>query len=182
MKRANAQKCEKESLIIKVARRGLCDKELEQHAANCPVCSEVAFAARVLNEMRAEDEAQARIPDAGLMWWKAQLLAKREAGEKATQPINFAERFAYAWAAICLMGICVWQWDAIRAWFASIPSGRVAAGLQSVANLFAHIAQIVNPNTLGKSASTGSLLAVIAGGSVLLLILFFAMYFSQSEE
>jgi hypothetical protein len=56
------------------------------------------------------------------------------------------------------------------------------AGRDSIGNFFAHIARAANPSALGKSAISGSLLAVIAGGSVLLLILFFAMYFTQSEE
>lgn len=175
--------CEREVRVIQAARTGFWEAELEQHAANCPACAEAAFAARALKEVRAADQAAARIPDAGLMWWKAQLLAKREAGEHATQPIHLVERFAYALAAVCFAGVCVWQWSALRSWLVSLERGGSSTGLGSLANLASHSAQLLNPAALGSSVfSGGSVLAMAGGVALLLMFVLFAVCVTHSEE
>jgi hypothetical protein len=174
--------CEKEMRVIQSVRTGFWDADLEQHVATCRVCSEAALAARVMNEMRAADEAQARIPDSGVMWRKAQLLAKREAGERATQPISMVERFAYALAIVGVMGACMWQWGAIRDWLAALGSNEMSRVSASASNLVAHSSRLLDPSNLG-SISLGNSGPVIAGGAgVLLLFVLFAAYWSQSEE
>jgi hypothetical protein len=181
MKLMKPFECGKEKLIIAAVRTGLWDADLRQHRASCPACSEAAIAARLLNEMRSCDEAEARIPDAGLMWWKAQLLEKREAAERATQPINFAERFAYAWAAICFVGICVWRWAAIRAWLSSVWNGRTS--FTSAGDFISHFGQSLTANLLGKSAYFREPGWLVAPSLVILLVLVvFAAYFAHSEE
>ncbi|HXW57096.1 MAG TPA: hypothetical protein VEJ67_15215 [Candidatus Cybelea sp.] len=184
MSQARPQQCEKEMLVARGARTGLWDPELEQHAATCPACSEAALAARMLNEMRATDEAQARIPDPVLIWWEAQLLAKRQAGEKATQPIHLVERFACAWAVICAAGACLWQWHAIRDWLGAIGSRGVRAGADSLGGLVAHFTRLANQTTLARSSPGWSSGLLMAGGAGILLLVaaFFAVYFSQSQE
>jgi hypothetical protein len=174
--------CQEELRVIKSARTGFWDLDLEQHVADCPVCSEVAFTARLLNQMRATDEVESRIPDSGLMWWKAQLLAKREAGEKATQPINLIERFACAWAAVCVIGVCVWQWHAIRGWLVSFANGGRKWSDASVSGFFYYFSRVLGPTALETSLSSGSGLLIVAGAGILLLFVAFAAYFAHSEE
>jgi hypothetical protein len=177
------EQCEKEMLVARAVRTGFWDSELEQHVATCSACSETALAARVLNEMRAVDEAEAHIPDAALMWWKAQLVAKHQAGERATQPIHLAERFACALAAVCVAGACIWQGHAIREWLDAVGSRGVRAGIDSLESLVAYFAQIMNQTTLAGSAFDWSGLVMAGGAGVLLLVVtFFAVYFSQSED
>jgi len=175
--------CEKEARVIKSVRTGFWDAGLEQHVADCPACSEAAFAARLLNEMRATDEAEARVPDAGLMWWKAQLLAKREAGEHATEPIRLIERFAYVLAAVCVIGVCAWQWPSLREWLLSHGNSGLQMGLSSFTAFAGHAARILNPAIFDKSDFfAGSTLLMAAAGGLLLLFAIFAAYFAQSEE
>lgn len=195
--------CENEARVMESVRTGSWDSELRQHAATCAACSEAALAARVLNEMRAADLAEARVPDAGLMWWKAQLLAKREAAERATQPINFVERFAYAWAAVCVIGVCVWQWQAIRAWIASLGGSSIEIGAGSIWNFISRLslkgalkaalnlalnwapklAPNLAPGWLAKSAYfQGFGLVTVLSVGVLLVLVAFAAYYTRSEE
>ena len=176
--------CEKESLVIEAVRSGSWDADLREHAAHCESCSDAALAARVLNEMRAVDLAEARIPDAGLMWWKAQLVAKRTAAERATQPISFVERFTYVCGVICFIGVCVWQWDAIRAWFAPIKSGfRGARSTASAWHLDLHVMQSSIASWAEKAASLQkSSLTIMLSVGVLLIFVAFAAYFTRSEE
>jgi hypothetical protein len=173
--------CDKEARVVEAARASSWEPELRQHASTCPACSGALLAARVLNQMRGADLAEARVPDAGLLWRKAQLLAKQEAAERATQPISFIERFTYAWAALCAMGVCVWQWPAIRGRMDPLVKG--PAILASVGNSFFHFFQSAVESRPEKSVhlqgfdlvlllSVGALLAFVAG----------ATYFTRSEE
>lgn len=173
--------CEHEVRVIRSVRSGFWDSALERHVATCRSCSETAFAARVLNEMRAEDEAQARIPDSGVMWCKARLLAKREAGERATQPINWIERFAYALVIVGVVAACAWQWSTITGWVTT----RVHDGMKSAFAVTSSIAAPfarIHPSSLANISLGTSGLFIASGAGVLLLFVFFAMYFSQSEE
>jgi hypothetical protein len=176
--------CEKESLVIEAVRSGSWDADLREHPAHCDSCSDAALAARVLNEMRAVDQAEARIPDAGLMWWKAQLVAKRTAAERATQPISFVERFTYACGIFCFIGVCVWQWDAIRAWFASIKSA--SGGLRSAMPTWHFDVRTVQSSIVSWVEKAGSLqkssLMIVLSVGVLLIFVAFAAYFARSEE
>ncbi|HLV96400.1 MAG TPA: hypothetical protein VKS44_14505 [Candidatus Acidoferrales bacterium] len=175
--------CKEEMRVIKSARTGFWDADLEQHVATCAVCSEAAATARLLNEMRATDEAECRIPDSGLMWWKAQLLAKREAGERATQPISVVERFAYALGAVCAIGVCAWQWQALRDWLISVGTSGVRQGGVFFSNLAAYSGKILDPPILGYSNFFGgSALLVASSAALLLLFVIFGAYLAQSED
>src|SRR5450755_2311228 len=120
----NLQHCEKETLIIEAARRGFWEEDLRAHAAECPVCSDAALAAQFLQEMQHADLAEVKVPSAGWMWWRAQLLAKRAAAERVTQPITLVEQMAGACAVLSAVGLFVWQWHSIRAWFATFAGAR----------------------------------------------------------
>jgi hypothetical protein len=177
------QQCEKEMLVARGIRSGFWDSELERHVATCSACSETALAARALNEMRAVDEAEAHVPDAALMWWKAQLAAKRQAGERATQPIHLVERFACALAAVCVAGACIWQGHAVREWLEAVGRLGVRTGIDSLESVVAYFAQIRNQAALAGSAFDWSGLVMAGGAGVLLVVVaFFAVYFSQSED
>lgn len=179
------RECEKELLVIEAARSGAWDTELRKHVAGCHACAEVALAAGALNAMRASDQAEARIPDAGLMWWKAQLLSKRAAGERATKPISFVEHFAYACGVFAAVAVCVWQWSAIRGWFASMGRGvdRGSVTRAATARFDLHAVQtsivnwVQNVGSLQKSS-----LAIILSVGVLSIFVAFAAYLTRSEE
>jgi hypothetical protein len=175
--------CKNERLVIEAARTGRWDTELQQHAAQCQACADAVLAARVLNEMRAIDESEARIPNAGLMWWKAQLLAKREAGERATQPITFVERFAYVWIAVCAIGVSIWQWRTIRTWLASLAPKPFTFSFAPFWTAVSHACASVFPSWPGKSAHLqGAGLAALVGVGILLIFIAFAAYFAASEK
>lgn len=115
--------CDKEAIVIEAVRRGQWEENLRVHAQDCPVCADALLATHFLCEMQTADLAGARVPDAGWMWWRAQLRAKHTAAQRATQPITLVEHLAWTCAALSLAGLCIWQWRSIRAWFVS---GRIA--------------------------------------------------------
>ncbi len=112
--------CENEQAVAEALRRGhwpeACDAALRAHVEGCAVCSETVLVAEALREEQASLLADVKLPDAGLVWWKAQLRARREAAELATRPIALAERFALACALATLLAFVAWKWAGVHAW------------------------------------------------------------------
>ncbi len=93
------------------------DAELRQHAAHCPICSDVAVVAGAIECAREESAeqmaAECVIPDSGRVWWKAQMRARREAVETVARPITAVQVVAFA-CAVGLFGACI---GATSSWF-----------------------------------------------------------------
>ncbi len=84
--------CEFESdvlaAVIQVAlARMRADAGLREHVKTCEICSDVAAVAGAIECAREETVPDA-LPDSGLVWWKAQMRARREAVETAGRPIT----------------------------------------------------------------------------------------------
>ncbi len=175
--------CENESRVIEAVRSGRWDADLRRHAALCQSCADAALAARVLNEMRAFDDAEHRIRDAGFVWWKAQLLAKQAAGERATQPINFVERLACLCVVLSVAAACFWQWPVIRAWLGALAGKPASLHFGSfwgqVSGAFS-AAISSGAGALTNARGPGLLLAVSA--VIFLGFVAFAAYFALSER
>lgn len=117
--------CDREQEVLDALRSGrwasVWGEEIRQHAADCAVCAEVALVAQEFQreEELARAELQqlgAGLPSAGLVWWKAQLAARRAAEQRAAEPVLLVERLAYALAALAVLGLGVWQWPRIAEW------------------------------------------------------------------
>jgi len=98
------------------------DAQLRAHVAACPVCSDVATIAGVIEDTRQEMSAHAVIPNSGRVWWLAQLRARREAAEAANRPMTAVQVIAFV-CAVCLLGGCL---RAASTWF-SPALGRIAS-------------------------------------------------------
>ena len=103
------------------------DAELRRHVAACAICADVASIAGAFEDTRAEMRAHAVVPDAGRVWWLAQLRARREAAQAAGRPITAALVIALA-CAMGLLGAC---FGATSAWFQAALS-RTAASLSAL--------------------------------------------------
>jgi len=118
--------CEKELTVSEMLHAGrwpeACDPALRLHVKGCAACSEIVLVAQFLREERASMCADAKLPDAGLVWWKAQLRARREALEFATRPIALAERFAAACGLVCLLACITWKWNDFHHWLGRLES------------------------------------------------------------
>lgn len=92
--------CENEARILEALGKGVApeafEEPLRRHAAGCASCSEVLS----LYELFQNDSEQlcvaAPLPNAGRVWWRATLAARRAAAERALRPILIAEKAALA--------------------------------------------------------------------------------------
>lgn len=130
----NLRHCEREQHVMDAIRAGRWagpwGEEIRRHAAGCPVCAEVALVAEALNREAdyAQTESGAKLPGAGLVWWKAQLAARRAAEARAFQPIAWVERMAEVFGVVALLGLALWQWPTISRWLRA--PGAAARGSQ----------------------------------------------------
>ena len=84
-----------------------------------PICAETALVAAAIDDSREQLRAAAVVPDAGRVWWLAQLRARREAIQTAGRPITLIQVVAFA-CATGLLGACLGAcFGATSAWFQS---------------------------------------------------------------
>jgi hypothetical protein len=91
-------------------------QELREHAASCAVCGEVALVSGGLLALGRKDPAAISLPNPRQMLWRADWLATRSAGERATRPILLYARFAIAAGALGLAGSVLWAWPLFESW------------------------------------------------------------------
>jgi hypothetical protein len=130
--------CTFEEELLAAVVAGKVDAHLREHAALCAVCRDLVEVSTAIAEARDQIPTPVLVPDAGRVWWIAQLRARREAIKEAGRPITAAHVIALACAA-GLAGAC---FGATSAWFQAalkdfVPSataiilqhGAIAAGM-----------------------------------------------------
>ena len=76
------------------------DAELRAHVASCALCQD---AAAVTSAFASQDASPEPLPDASLVWLRAQLRARAEATRLAERPITIAQAVAFA-AVVGVLG------------------------------------------------------------------------------
>ncbi len=112
--------CDRETELVEALTSGrwpdACGEDLRRHAATCAVCADVVMIARALEQENAEARVEMALPTAGLVWWKAQMRARREAAERAARPIAIVEGLAWVCGVVCLLVTAIWQRRWIEEW------------------------------------------------------------------
>ena len=109
--------------------------ELQGHAAQCSICSDVATVAAPILEAGETTCARVVLPPSGRVWWLAQLRARREAAESANRTIDLGVAAAMAGAAVA-----AWTLLPLQEWVASL-AGKL--GWNDVALLVAVAAMLI---------------------------------------
>ena len=113
----NEQYCEKEQEVIAALTGSLHDAEILNHARECAVCSEVLLVGEFLRggAQLAPREIE-NLPDATLVWRKAQAMALEKALARATLPIRVVRIVACVagiFAAPLLLHQSHWLWPGL---------------------------------------------------------------------
>jgi len=91
----SAVECTREIEIVEAITNGRwpagTTEELQQHAASCPVCTDVVRVALALTQDRSAALEKVQVPSAGLVWWRSEMRARRDAVNKATRPLRIVE-------------------------------------------------------------------------------------------
>jgi hypothetical protein len=132
------------------------DAELREHVKTCEICSDVAVVAGAIECAREETVPDA-LPDSGLVWWKAQMRARREAVETAGRPITAIQVAAFA-RAMGLMGACI---GATSSWFqAALKSGWTAVSGFDVKTFIPYAAALIEGHGLLAACMVAMILVV----------------------
>lgn len=108
--------CVFEEKMERACRSGHWSDELLAHVAGCRGCEEIVLVASYLCASSRADGPDAQLPDAGRIWWRAQLSANARAMERALRPSVWARRFAFgAVTAAALAAMVLWwpRWAAM---------------------------------------------------------------------
>ena len=174
--------CDREQAVVDAVVSGRWEgawgEEFRQHAAGCVICSEVVLLAQAL---RREDEAvhaEVRLPSADLVWWKAQLAARRAAEERAARPIALMERASQVLGGLAAFGLAVWQWPRIADWL-GLATGlsRMPASSATAGEWTHRFSQV-----LGQSFSQPSGYLMLMGAGAFVTLMGFAAYVVWLEE
>jgi hypothetical protein len=95
------------------------DAETHAHVADCMMCREVVDIAMAMQQADTSDAAPAALPDATLVYWRAQLRAHEEAGRRAARPIALAQGIGIGFALVAFVAVIRTFWPWIRAYGAS---------------------------------------------------------------
>ena len=146
-----------------------CDAGTLAHVAECEVCADVVAVAMAMREDQAQQPLEsAPVPDATLVWWRAQLRAHEEAGRKAARPIAMVQGVGIGIAGVAAfsLGRTFWPW--IREYASSMWTSAATAASSAAAAMSADAAV--------------SWLAVTLAVSLVLIGAPVAIYFALGRE
>ena len=148
------------------------DPSLEAHAAACEICRDVVTVAVALREdefcARHEINA-ARLPSAGLVWWRATIRARAEATRVAERPLTVAQGIAGACAVGLACGLAGIAWQSVQ---------RFQRVGEIIASLDASTLQLASASAVTLQRA----LPLVLGLGACLLIAPLAIYFVLSDD
>lgn len=89
------------------------DPTVQAHLDACPSCREAVEMVCWMREMSGPPAETHPLPDASLIWWKAQLLRRWEAERRAVAPIENMHRVELVAGLMSLAVFVVWQWSGL---------------------------------------------------------------------
>ena len=94
--------CEKEPSVAAAMLAGAISDDLRAHISGCTVCAEVLLVSQLLASEVDALSKEVHIPDASVVWRRAQTVSKEQAIVCATRPIRIARVCACAVAVLAL--------------------------------------------------------------------------------
>lgn len=144
------------------------DDELRTHVKNCRVCADLADIAEAFVNDREVAWRQARVPPAGVVWWRAQLRAREDAARAAGRPVAFIQGIAAS--------VAVWL---VVALFRAVPPGYFAEWRRWPASLLPS-ATITLADVARVASAVPLAVVVLIGASLLLAPL--AIYLAVADD
>jgi len=119
--------CAREADVVRAAATDAWDPDVQDHLATCASCAEIFELASALQAEDDEAQRDAKLPAAGLMYWRATIRARAEAARTAEQPITIVQGVAGSCVVGAGVALSAYAWKAV-----SWPSVEVAAAQYAV--------------------------------------------------
>jgi hypothetical protein len=168
--------CEHEAAVLEAVESGrwpqACDPDLRAHVSGCSICADVLLVAQTLQQENHWAQAGVALPAAGLVWWKARTRARREAAEKAAEPIAMVEKAAGIFGLLSVVALAVWRWDLVSDWLAWVADLSHSAAFRP--------GSLWNSGIFTATQNIGFLILLSAATCILLASV--VLYFALSKE
>jgi hypothetical protein len=79
--------------------------ELSNHVDRCAFCKDLGLVAEALRADFSTAIEQARVPSAGLVWWRAEIRARQDSIQTASRPIALAHYIGIACAGLVALAL-----------------------------------------------------------------------------
>jgi predicted anti-sigma-YlaC factor YlaD len=122
---ATGSNCEHEAAVVEAASRGRIPSEIEPHLATCASCREVRDIVLSMSQLAVDTERLAerrRLPEAGQLWWKAQLARRWDAERRALAPLDAMQRVEAGVGVVAAVVLLLALIRALGSAFFSLPA------------------------------------------------------------
>ncbi len=106
--------CPQEAAVLRAVRTGEWPEALAIHAAGCAPCRGIVQAAQWMQSLVQSSEKNLVLPDAKLVWWRAQLADRRAKAEGTQSVVEWLAFVSGAIAPLGLAGWVAWNWFGIQ--------------------------------------------------------------------
>ena len=108
-----------------------------------------------MRELAAIPVTEAPLPDPTYLWWKAELLRRWDAQQKATAPLEVGEQVQMGVGVVAAAGLLMWLWHSLpdvatTATMTSLTGASVTMGLGLTAVLLAAMAAVMVRNVFRR--------------------------------
>jgi len=123
--------CAHEEAVRRMAREGRADAALQAHVAVCADCRDTLEIAEAMHVVANAPvgPSERPVPSASYLWWKAELLRRWDAEQRAMEPVDMGERLGAGIAIVGAVAVLWWIWqrtDLELPMFLSIENGGIA--------------------------------------------------------
>lgn len=124
-----SETCRHETHVQRAAAENNWTESLRAHVATCEDCAAAAAVAPFMYRFARTNERQSRLPDASVVWLKAQLLRGTIMAERVSRPLNILQIVAYVLVAGGWAALVTWKWAELQSWMLSFTPKSVVGGL-----------------------------------------------------
>ncbi len=128
----NAIECAREQDLLDALTSGRwparCEPDLRAHVETCAVCRDTLAVALPLLLDGDAAYAAAQVPSSGIVWWRAQMRARREAERLANRPITIVQTIACMCGVALIAALTWWTGPELPSWREWLRSITGAAG------------------------------------------------------
>jgi hypothetical protein len=124
-----SDRCRHEAHVQRAAAENNWTEALRVHVGSCEDCAAAAAVAPFMNRFARTNERQHRLPDASVVWLKAQLLRGTVMAERVSRPLNILQVVAYVVVAGGWAALVTWKWAELQNWMLTFTPRYVVGGL-----------------------------------------------------
>jgi hypothetical protein len=105
------------------------DAELYEHIEGCASCRETIDVAAWMQELASTSASNAPPPDPTYLWWKAELLRRWDAQQRAAAPVEVGEQVQAGIGLVSALALLGWLWHALPSAATSLTVSMIVSGL-----------------------------------------------------